>query len=172
MSLNREDRKRRDRPGGCPQAAGRERDSNAASGAGDTAGRPAIPGERPGLCLRWVDLLQTDSEPRLTRSSGSVPSRAAREKDVAWRVSVRDPSGGCQGKVPRAGAGAAGGDVRTLGAGPGESRGWPDFRGSPGSARRAVWAGTGVSGNTTQRSLTLTGNVANKNTPTVNSSLL
>lgn len=154
MSPNREDWKRRDRPGGCPQAAGRERDSNAAPGAGGAAGRPAIPGERPGLRLRWADLLQTDSEPRITRSSGSVPSRAAREKDVAWRVSVRDPSGGCQGNVPR--AGAAGGDVRTLGTGPGESRGWPDFRGSPGSARRAVWASVGVSGNTTQTSLTLT----------------
>ena len=70
--------------------------------------------------------------------------------------------------MSQAGAGAAGGDMRTLGAGPGESGGWPDFGDSPGSAGRAVWAGTDGSENTTQTSLPLTGNVENKTMLTVN----
>ena len=69
--------------GGRPQEAGRERNSNASRGAGGTAGRPASPGEGPGLRLGWADLVQTDSEPRIMRGSGSFPSRAAREKGAA-----------------------------------------------------------------------------------------
>lgn len=47
---------------------------------------------------------------------------------MGWMVPVPDPSSSCQGKVAPAGAGAAGGDVRTLGAGPGEGGRWPDLR--------------------------------------------